>query len=214
MTSLSPFSLLRRAAWLAATLASAMTLAACAPIVVGGAMVGGGLMMVDRRTSGAQVEDQTIEFKGSSAVSQVLGERGHVNLTSYNRMLLITGEVPTEADRKAVEQAASRVENVRSTLNELAVMASSTYTARSNDTLITSKVKASFVDAADLQANALKVVTERGVVYLMGRVTEREAKRAADLTRSITDVKKVVRVFEIITEAELAALGTAPATKP
>jgi osmotically-inducible protein OsmY len=204
----------RRAVGLAAALAVAALFGACAPVVVGGAMVGGGMMMVDRRTTGAQVEDQSIEVKGGSIVTQLIGERGHVNLTSYNRVLLVTGEVPLEADRTAVEQGLGRIENLRSTVNELAVMPSTSYSDRSNDALITSKVKATFVDASDLQVNALKVVTERGTVYLMGRVTEREATRATALARSVGGVKKVVRVFEIISEAELAKLGTASSSAP
>ena len=122
-------------------------------------------------------------------------------------MVLITGEVATEADRVAVEQAIARIENVRSTVNDLAVMGSSSLAARSSDTILTSKVKATYVDAKDLQSSAVKVVTERGTVYLLGRVTEREASRAADLARGISGVQKVVRVFEILTEAELATLG-------
>ena len=169
-------------------------------------MVGGTLMVTDRRTSGAQVEDQAIELKAINRVREALGDRGHVSVTSYNRLVLLTGEVPAEADRVAVEQALARVENVRSTVNDLAVMGNSSLTSRSNDTILTSKVKASFVDARDMLSNAFKVLTERGTVYLMGRVTEREAKRAADLARSISGVQKVVRVFEIVTEAELADL--------
>ena len=107
----------------------------------------------------------------------------------------------------AVEQAIARIENVRSTVNDLAVMGASSLGARSNDTILTSKVKATYIDAKDLQASAVKVVTERGTVYLMGRVTEREATRAAELARSISGVQKVVRVFEVLTEAELATLG-------
>ena len=169
-------------------------------------MVGGTLMATDRRTSGAQIEDQAIELKAINRVREALGDRGHVSVTSYNRLVLLTGEVPAEADRLAVEQVLARVENVRSTVNDLAVMGNSSLTSRSNDTILTSKVKASFVDARDMLSNAFKVLTERGTVYLMGRVTEREAKRAADLARSISGVQKVVRVFEIVTEAELADL--------
>ena len=169
-------------------------------------MVGGTLMVTDRRTSGAQVEDQAIEIKAINRVREALGDRGHVSVTSYNRLVLLTGEVPAEADRLAVEQVLARVENVRSTVNDLAVMGNSSLTSRSNDTILTSKVKASFVDARDMLSNAFKVLTERGTVYLMGRVTEREAKRAANLARSISGVQKVVRVFEIVTEAELADL--------
>jgi len=115
--------------------------------------------------------------------------------------------VPAEADRTAVEQTVSRIENVRSVVNELAVMGNSSLTSRSNDAILSAKVKATFVDAKDLQANAFKVYTERGTVYLLGRVTEREANRAADLARTISGVQKVVRVFEILTEAELADLA-------
>ncbi len=185
-----------------------MLLGGCAPLLVGGAMVGGTLMMMDRRTTGAQVDDQAIELKASNRVRELAGDNAHINITSYNRTVLITGEAATEADRSAIEQAVQRVENVRSIVNEVGVMAPSSLTSRSSDTIITSKVKATLVDARDLQANAFKVVTERSVVYLMGRVTEREARRASELARSVSGVQKVVRVFEIVTEAELA--DTAP----
>ena len=191
----------RMLGWLVAALAAAQ-LSACA-LVVGGAMVGGTMVAIDRRTTGTQLEDQSIESKASSRVRELVGDRGHVVVTSYNRTVLLTGEVPTEADRTAVEQAVQRIENVRSTVNELAVMPPSSMSTRSNDSFLTGKVKATFVDAKDLQANAFKVVTERGTVYLMGRVTEREATRATDLARTVSGVQKVVRVFDIVTEAEL-----------
>jgi osmotically-inducible protein OsmY len=178
-------------------------LAGCAPLVLGGAVVGG-LMAADRRTSGAQLEDQGIELKATNRVSAIAGERGHVNITSYNRLVLITGEVATDNDKAAIEQAVGQVENVRSIVNELAVMAPTSLGSRSNDVVLTSKVKASLIDAQDLQANAFKVVTERGQVFLMGRVTEREANRASEVARSIPGVQKVIRVFEIVTEAQLA----------
>jgi osmotically-inducible protein OsmY len=198
----------RRAARLLAVLGAAAWISGCAPLLVGGA-VGGAMMFSYRRTSGTQVEDQAIEVKAANRAREVLGERGHLNFTAYNRTLLITGEVPTEEDRQAVERAAAGVENLRSVVNELGVLGNSSLTARSSDTIITSKVKASFVDAKDLQANAVKVTTERGVVYLQGRVTEREAARATELARGVGGVTKVVRVFEILTEAELTNLTTA-----
>ena len=194
----------RPLAALAAALAASTLLGACAPLIVGGAMVGTTLMVSDRRTSGTQVEDQTIELKALTRVREVVGDRGHVNTTSYNRLVLLTGEVQTDADKAAVEQAVARIENVRSIVNELAVMGASSLTSRSSDTILTSKVKASFVDAKDIFATAFKVVTERGTVYLMGRVTEREATRASDIARGVSGVQKVVRVLEVITEAELA----------
>ena len=196
---------LRPLALAAALVAGVTALPGCAPLVVGGAMVGGGMMAIDRRTSGAQVEDQAIELKAVSRVRE-LATLGNVNVTSYNRMALITGEVPTENDRARVEEAVQRIENVRSVVNELAVAGNSSLGSRSNDAILSAKVKATLIDAKDVQANAVKVVTERAVVYLMGRVTEREAARASDLARTVGGVQKVVRVFEVISEAELAEL--------
>ena len=212
MTFLTSISSARRAALLAAALGATTLLGACAPLVVGGAMVGGAMSITDRRTSGAQVEDETIEFKAGARLREALGERGHVNVTSFNRTALITGEVPNEADRAAAEQAVSRIENIRATVNELAVAGNTSLTSRSNDLILTSKVKAAYFEAKDLQFNAIKVVAERGTVFLMGRVTEREAVRATELARGFSGVTKAVRVFEVITEAELARIQP-PASK-
>ena len=196
---------------LAAALAATTLLGACAPLLIGGAMVGGSMMAIDRRSSGTQVEDQAIELKAGSRIGEALADRGHVSTTSYNRMVLVTGEVPTDADKALVQDTVSRIDNVRSVVNELAIAGTSSLASRSSDVLITSKVKASMVDAKDVQANSFKVVTERGVVYLMGRVTEREAGRATDIARGVSGVQKVVRLFEVITDAELANLQPAPA---
>lgn len=192
----------------AATLAAAAALTAlpgCAPLLIGGAMVGGTMMVLDRRSTGAQVDDQAIELKAAARIRE-LALPAHINVTSYNRVALITGEVTREADKATVEQVVSRIDGVRSVVNELAAMDTSTVGSRTADGVISSKVKASFIDAKDLQAQAAKVVTERGVVYLLGRVTEREATRFADVARTVEGVRKVVRVFEIITEAELASM--------
>lgn len=198
----------------ALTALTALTgLSACAPVLVGSAVVGGAMVASDRRTSGAQVEDQANELKGALRVRELIGDRAHVNITSYNRLVLLTGEVPEAGDRTAVEQAIGRLEGVRSIVNELAVMGSSSMTARSNDAILTARVKAGFLDAKDLQSQALKVVTERGVVHLMGRVTAREADRATQVARGVPGVQKVVRVFEMLTEAELAELTRSLAPK-
>jgi osmotically-inducible protein OsmY len=195
---------------LAATLLAAATLSGCAALVVGGA-VGTALVVTDRRTAGTQLEDQNIELKALTRIRETVGDRGHISATSWNRQVLLTGEVASEADRAAIEQSIGRIEGVRSIVNELAVMGASSMTARSNDLILTSKVKASFIDAKDLHATAVKVVTERGTVYLMGRVTEREATRATELARGVAGVQKVVRVFEVVSEAELAGqAATAP----
>src|SRR5574343_964612 len=189
--------------------ALAAGLSACVPLVVGGAVVGGGMMATDRRTTGTQVEDEGIELRAANRIREQLGERVHVNVTSYNRKVLLTGEVPTGQDRQQVEQIVSGVENVRGIVNDLGVMAASTLGQRSTDTLITGKVRASFVDAPDLLASVYKVVTERSVVYLMGRVTQREAQRATEIARGVDGVAKVVRAFEVIKEEELRQITPA-----
>jgi osmotically-inducible protein OsmY len=196
-------------------LIAATALTACAPLLIGGAIAGGSMVAIDRRTSGAQVDDQTIEIKGSNRIKDTLGDKGSVSVTSYNRVVLLTGAVPNESEKASVEQAVTKIENVRSVVNEISVGFNPSFGNRSQDTLITGKVKASLVDAKDLQSNAFKVVTEKGVVYLMGRVTEREANRATEVARGVNGVTKVVRVFEVITETELADVQTrAPAAVP
>ena len=188
----------------AACLAGALS--ACAPLVIGGAMAGGAMVATDRRTSGAQLEDQGIELRATNRLRDVLGDRGNVSITSYNRQVLLTGEVANEADKALVEKTVAGVENVRTIVNELAVLGASSLTQRSADTLTTGRVKAAMVDARDLSSNAFKVQTTRGTVYLMGRVTQREADRATDITRNTSGVQRVVRVLEIISEEDLARM--------
>jgi hypothetical protein len=186
------------------------TLGACAPLMIAG-VAGTAMVASDRRTSGSQLEDESIELRAKARIRDNLGERVHVNVTSFNRQVLLTGEVTAEKDRQAVVQLVERIENVKAVVNELAVMPLSNLSERSNDLLIVAKVKASFVDSRDLFANAFKVVTERGTVYLMGRVTQREANSATQLTRNVGGVNKVVRLFEIISEDELRNLLPPPA---
>jgi len=189
--------------WTAA-LAAALSLSACAPLVLGTA-VGGAFVATDRRTSGMQLEDQGIKIKAANRIREVLKDRGNVSVNAYNRRVLLTGEVPTEADRAAAAAAAGQTENVAGVVvNELVVGFNSTLSSRSNDVLVATKVRATLVDARDLMSNAFDVVVERGDVYLMGIVTEREANRAAELVSTISGVRRVVKVFEIISEDELA----------
>jgi len=190
-----------------------IALSACVPLMMGGAVMGS-LIATDRRTSGAQLEDEGIELRAASRIRDNLGERGHVNVNSYNRRVLLTGEVPSLQDKQLVEQIVTRVENVQSVVNELAVLGNATLTQRSSDILVSGRVKAGLVDAKDLFANAFKVTSERGTIYLMGRVTQREADRATEITRSTSGVQKVVRVFEIISEDELRNLLPQPAPEP
>lgn len=195
----------------AAVLVSSLLSACVGPLLVGGAMVGGTLVAVDRRTSGAQLDDEAIELRAASQIRANLGTRVRASVTSYNRQVLLTGEVPNLQDKQRVEEVVKAVENVASVVNELAVLNSPSLMDRSADTLMTGRIKAAFVDTKDLQAQAFKVVTERNTVYLMGRVTQREADRATEVVRAMSGVQKVVRLLEIISEQELQRLGTVPA---
>ena len=177
-------------------------LGGCVPLVLGGAALGT-MVAVDRRTSGALLEDEGIELRSASRLRTALGDRTHVNITSYNRQVLLTGEVASERDKQAVEQVIAGVENVKAIINDLAITGISGFGSRSSDVLLQGKVKATLVDARDVFAGAIKVVAERGNVYLMGRVTQREADRVTQLTRTVSGVHRVVRVFEIISEEEL-----------
>lgn len=212
-------TLQRTAVRLAALVLVGASLSGCEVLLLGGA-VGGAFVATDRRTSGTQLEDQTIQVKARNRASEVLGDRGHVNVNAYNRLILLTGEVPNEADRAAVEQAVARTENATGVVNELAVTFNSSLSSRASDVALATKVKATLVDARDLMSGAFDVVVERGEVYLMGIVTEREANRAAELISTISGVRRVVKVFQIISEDELArrlpkpAANSASGTQP
>ena len=190
---------------IALALLVAVQLSACAPLMFGG-VLGGAMVASDRRTAGIQVEDEGIEQRSATAISENFGSKEHINITSYNRQVLITGEVSNDTVRSQVEQLIGRVQNVRSVVNELAIGPASSFSDRSSDALLVGKVKAAMVDTEDVFANVFKVVGERGTIYLMGRVTQREAKRATDVVRGVNGVKRVVRVFEYITEDELRAM--------
>ncbi|MFB0914501.1 MAG: BON domain-containing protein [Burkholderiales bacterium] len=186
-----------------------LALSACAPLLLGGTATGV-LVANDRRTSGAQLEDQTIEIKSLGNIKNVVGDRGHINVTSFNRRVLVTGEVPSAGDKSAVAGALSKTDNVQLVVNELVIGGTAAFANRARDTLVTTRVKASMIEARDLQASIVKVVTERGSVYLMGIVTQREADRASEVASSTSGVQRVVRLFEIVTEEELKRLLPPP----
>lgn len=190
----------------------AATLSGCAPLILGGAAVGT-MVAVDRRTSGSQLEDESIELRANSRLGEIFGSLAHINVTSYNRQVLLTGEVPNAQDRQLVEQVVATVDNVRNIVNEMAVLGNSTLTQRSSDSIVTGRVKAALLDAKDLFANSFKIVTERGTTYVMGRVTQREATRATEVITAQSGVQRLVRVLEIISEDELARMQPPPKAK-
>lgn len=170
----------------------------CAPLLVGGAAAGGVMVAQDRRTVGTMTEDEGIEQKASGRIGERFKDGVHVNVTSYNRMVLLTGEVPDAAAKTEVERIARGVENVRGVYNETVVSGVTSYTARSNDGILTSKVKGRFLDSGKFNAIHVKVVTENNVVYLMGLVKKQEATDATEIARTTSGVQKVVRVFEYL----------------
>lgn len=176
-------------------------LSGCAVLVAAGVLSGvgaGAAVSQDRRTSGMFVEDERIEFKSERVISEKMGGDVHVNVTSFNRNVLLTGEAQTEALKKEIGKLVTGVENVRKVTNEIAVADVSSFTSRSNDALLTSKVKARFLDSGAFQVNHIKVVTEDAVVYLLGLAKIKEADSAADIARSTSGVRKVVKVFEYL----------------
>lgn len=179
------------------TLSTLTLLNACAPVVVGGAAATGAMVSVDRRTAGTMAEDQGIEVKAENRISQRFSD-AHINVTSYNRMVLLTGEIGSDAAKTEAGQIAQAVDNVRGVFNELQVSGNSSLNSRANDTYLTSKVKARFVDSGKISALHIKVVTENSTVYLMGLVTRQEAEAATDIARITGGVQKVVRVFEYL----------------
>jgi osmotically-inducible protein OsmY len=174
-----------------------MQLSACVPLVIGGAAVGGS-MAADRRTSGTYIEDQAIELKASKAIADSLKEKVHANITSFNRQVLITGEVWDELSKKKAESFVRPIEHVTSIQNYLVVGPSSSLSTRTSDAYLTSKVKTNFLTEGKFSANYVKVISENGTVYLMGLVTHKEADDAAEITRKLDGVKAVVKVFEYI----------------
>lgn len=198
----------KQLAWAVLAIGTLGTLQGCIPVIVGG--TGMAVAMVsDRRTSGTYVEDESIEWKAVKRIEDRLGDKVHVNATAFNRKLLLTGEAFNEASRDEAGRVAAAVENVKEVVNELRIAPTSSLSARSNDTYISSKVKARFVDQKDFRIQQVKVITEAGTVFLMGLVTEKEGQAATEITRTTSGVQKVVRVFEYINDEEARRLDSA-----
>jgi osmotically-inducible protein OsmY len=171
----------------------------CALLIATGVVSGVGTgvaMSQDRRTSGTFVEDEGIELKSAQRIREKFGSNVHVNVTSFNRSVLLTGEAPTEDQKTEIGRLVRDVENVRHVINEIAVGQARPFMSRGNDALITSKVKGRFMDAGTFQVNHVKIVTEDSVVFLLGLVKRQEAESAVELASSTPGVRKVVKVFE------------------
>ncbi len=184
--------------FLVGSIAVLPALSGCIPVLIAGGATAGYMFAEDRRTSGVYVEDQGIEFKAGSRIKERHPDQVHVNTTSFNRVVLVTGEVSSEEVKASVTEVVKSIENVRSVQNETVVAGASAMSARANDSYTTSKVKSRLIGTKDLSATHIKVVTENNVVYLMGLVTHREADMASEVARQTSGVLKVVKVFEYI----------------
>jgi osmotically-inducible protein OsmY len=193
---------MKRTLWLSAAAVAAGLLAGCGLVLIGAGGAAAYSTIEDRRSAGTQIEDEGIELRASNRIDQRYGFKVHVNVTSFNRSVLISGEVPDAGAREEIEKIVAAVPNVRALANELQIGAATPLSARTGDSLITSNVKARFLGARRFNPLHVKVVTEAGVVFLMGVVTDAEANAAADIARTTDGVRKVVKVFEYCQSGE------------
>lgn len=189
----------------ATLLGSALTLSGCLPLAATG-MVAGALSATDRRSIGAQTEDTAIEFKAGSQLREAIKFSGGISVTSYNRKVLLTGQVGSDDDRRTAERVVAKIDNVRSVENALQVAGQPALSASASDTAVTAAVKAALLENSDTSTHNIKVVTESGVVYLMGIASRRESDRAAQVASRVRGVQKVVAVFEILSDEEIARI--------
>jgi osmotically-inducible protein OsmY len=182
----------------------------CAPAIIATGAAVGVMSYQDRRPTAVQTEDEGIEWKAARSVPERFAAASHLNFTSFNRRLMITGEVPSEEAKAAIGEQAAKVAGVKEVFNEVMIGPASSLSVRSNDSYITSKVKGRLVDEKYLSATHIKVVTEAGVAYLMGIVSERESKLAVTIASRTDGVRKVVNLFEVLSDAEIKRLDTPP----
>ena len=179
-----------------ALILTVLVLQGCVPIVIGAGGAAAYSSLEDRRSTGTQIDDESIEVRASNRISDRFGSNVHVNVTSYNRIALVTGEVPDERSRAEAEKIVRAVPQVRDVTNDLQVAGISSYMSRTNDSYLTTKVRGRLLDTKRASPVHIKVVSESGVVYLMGIVTEAEADEVVDIVRNTGGVRKVVKVFE------------------
>jgi osmotically-inducible protein OsmY len=198
----------------AALTASALLLSGCAPVVVGGAAAGAAVVVTDRRTSGTQLEDQNISFKAEHLISQKYGDNARVNANTYEGVVLLTGEVPNDAAKAQATSIAQGVENVKKVVNQLTVGPVSSFSTRSNDTWLSSKVRTELLNTKYVPSGSISVTTDKSVVYLQGKVTQAEGEYAANATAALSGVTKVVKLFDTISREEAVRLSGGASNTP
>lgn len=209
-----PSRLSRRLIQLSLAITGLGSLAGCGLLFVGGTAATTAVVATDRRTAGEQVDDQTISLRVGGEMNKAFGDAARVNSTSYAGRVLLTGDVPTEADRERAQTIVKTIPKVHKIDNYLRVGNITPLSVRTNDTWITSKVKAQLIQTKDIPSRTIAITTERGVVYLMGKVTDQESQRAAIVASSVDGVNKVVKLFQIVSQASIMAEpgATAPST--
>lgn len=202
---------MKKVLWCLSSAIAISQLSACAPLVISGAAVAS-KVVIDRRTAGIQVEDEAIELRSESGLKKILPKNSHVKVSSYNRMVLLTGEVNSDNDRTLAERFVKSQDNVKTVINDLVIAPETTLTQRAKDQLISAEIKTRLIASKDIHASAVHIVTQNGVVYLMGRLTNSEADRVSNLasTSQISGIQKVVKVFEIISEEDLRRMVATP----
>jgi osmotically-inducible protein OsmY len=195
----------QRLAMASLAIAGLTALTGCGLLIVGGTAATTAVVATDRRTTGEQVEDQAIELKAAAEMRKLFQDTARVNVISYEGLVLLTGDVPTAQDSQKAEAAASRVEKVRKVVNQLRVGSITPVSVRTNDTWLTSKVKTALINTKEVPSRTIIVTTERGIVYLMGKVTAAEAERAAKAAASVTGINKVVKLFNVVSPQSIAA---------
>lgn len=186
-------------------LAGLTALSGCGALVVGGAAATTAAVATDRRTAGEQVEDQAIEMKAAAEMRKLFEDKGRVNATSYAGLLLLTGDVPTEQDKQKADEAAQRVEKVQKVVNQIRVGDLTPVSVRTNDTWLSSKVRTALINTKEVPSRTISVTTERGIVYMLGKVTDAEGQRAAKAAAGVSGVNKVVKLFQIVSPESVAA---------
>lgn len=194
---------LKRLPLISFALASAMLMSACAPVVVGGAAATTAVVASDRRTTGEQLDDKTIQLKAGSETSVLFGNKARIVPVSYAGNVLLLGDVPTEADKQKAAAAVETIEPVQKVYNQLRVGDITPLSVRTNDTWLTTKVTTALINTEGVPTRTIVITTERGKVYLMGKVTATEAERAAKAAAHVNGVNQVVTLFDIITPQQL-----------
>lgn len=197
----------------AALSTAALSLSACVPLIVGGAAATTAVVVTDRRTSGIQLEDQNMAFKAQSQISQKLGDTARVNAMAYGGHLLLTGDVPTEEAKNQATAIAQGVENVKQVVNQLNVGPIASFSVRSNDTWLTSKVKTALLNTKYVPSGTIAVTADHSVVYLMGKLTQAEGEYASNAAADVGGVAKVVKLFETISREEAIRLSNSSGSK-